>query len=192
MISTPPGRCGNFSKNTQCLRPTCDSLGALGTLSTSLSSGRMNGEKALTDEGILGTDDFVEGMLGDADRRARRSFPSWLRDREVQQLIVEGDLVEFLYLLILDSQSPGRTGRQPRPRPIILSYPHYQNPPHLTRNGGNLNQRAQSGPFLPLQLQGAYFHLRSPLVPHSTDAYSIPSSLFKATKTSTGSAIAIT
>ena len=49
----------------------------------------MNIEKVLTDERIFGTDDFAEGMLGEADRRARRSFPIWLRDREVSQLIEE-------------------------------------------------------------------------------------------------------
>jgi hypothetical protein len=32
----------------------------------------MHGEKVLTDEGIMGTDDFVEGMLGEADHRVRR------------------------------------------------------------------------------------------------------------------------
>ena len=99
VTSTPPGRCGNFSKNTQCLRLTRDNLGAL---------------------------------------------------------------VEFLHFLIVDSQSPGRTGRQPRRRPIILSYLHYQNPPHLTRNAGNLNQLARSDSLPADTTPGCIFSITSP------------------------------
>jgi REP element-mobilizing transposase RayT len=50
---------------------------------------RRSGEKVLTDARILGTDDFVERMLGEADRSAKRLFSSRLRDKEVQQFIEE-------------------------------------------------------------------------------------------------------
>ena len=56
---------------------------------SAVKSLRRSGEKILTDERILGTDDFVERVLGETDRRARRLFSSQLRDKEVQQLIEE-------------------------------------------------------------------------------------------------------
>jgi REP element-mobilizing transposase RayT len=42
-----------------------------------------SGHEVLTDERILGTDDFVERMLGEADPKARRLFSSRLKDKEV-------------------------------------------------------------------------------------------------------------
>jgi DNA-binding MarR family transcriptional regulator len=46
-------------------------------------------EKVLTDERILGTDDFVERVLGEADERSRRLFSSRLQAKEMQQLMEE-------------------------------------------------------------------------------------------------------
>lgn len=43
----------------------------------------------MTDEWILGRDDFVERVLGEAENRARRLFSFALRAKEVQQLIEE-------------------------------------------------------------------------------------------------------
>jgi hypothetical protein len=77
--------------------------------------------------------------------------------------VVEEEVVEFLHLLIVASQSLGRTGRQRRRRSIILSYLHYQNPPHLTRNAGNLNQQARLSPFFPYNFKVNIFHY----VPHA-------------------------
>ncbi len=54
---------------------------------SAVKSLRRSEEKVLTDERILGTDDFVERVLGEADQRARRLFSSRLRAKEVQQLI---------------------------------------------------------------------------------------------------------
>ena len=48
-----------------------------------MQSLRRCGQEVLTDERILGTDDFVERMLGEADPKARRLFSSRLRDKEV-------------------------------------------------------------------------------------------------------------
>ncbi len=45
---------------------------------------RRSGEKALTDERILGSNDFVERVLGEADRRRRHLFSSVLTGRQVQ------------------------------------------------------------------------------------------------------------
>jgi putative transposase len=56
---------------------------------TSIGKMSMNGEKALTDERISGTDDFVEGVLGEADRWPRRSFASWVREKQVKRFIEE-------------------------------------------------------------------------------------------------------
>jgi putative transposase len=50
---------------------------------------RRTGEKVLADERILGTDDFVERMLGEADQRARRLFSSRIRNKEWEQVIEE-------------------------------------------------------------------------------------------------------
>jgi len=50
---------------------------------------RRSGEKVLTDERILGTDDFVERVLGEAETRARRLFSIRLRAKEVKRLIEE-------------------------------------------------------------------------------------------------------
>ena len=54
---------------------------------SAVKSLRRSGEKVLTDERILGTDDFVERVLGEADQRAQRSFSLRLRDKEQQQFI---------------------------------------------------------------------------------------------------------
>jgi hypothetical protein len=54
---------------------------------SAVQSLRRSGQEVLTDERILGTDDFVERILGEADHKASRSFSSRLRDKEVQQTI---------------------------------------------------------------------------------------------------------
>jgi REP element-mobilizing transposase RayT len=54
---------------------------------SAVKSLRRYGEKVLTDERILGTDDFVERILGEADQRAQRSFSLRLRDKEELQFI---------------------------------------------------------------------------------------------------------
>jgi REP element-mobilizing transposase RayT len=56
---------------------------------SAVQSLRRSGEKVLTDERILGTDDFVERVLGEAENRAKRLFSFRLRGKEVQQLIEE-------------------------------------------------------------------------------------------------------
>jgi putative transposase len=56
---------------------------------SAVQSLRRSGEKVLTDERILGTDDFVERVLGEAETRARRLFAMRLRAKEVQRLIEE-------------------------------------------------------------------------------------------------------
>ena len=56
---------------------------------SAVKSLRRSDQKALTDERILGTDDFVERVLGEADQSAKRLFSSRLRDKEVRQHIEE-------------------------------------------------------------------------------------------------------
>jgi REP element-mobilizing transposase RayT len=56
---------------------------------SAVQSLRRSGQEVLTDERILGTDDFVERILGEADHKARRLFSSRLREKEVQQIIEE-------------------------------------------------------------------------------------------------------
>jgi lambda repressor-like predicted transcriptional regulator len=56
---------------------------------SAVKSLRRSGQKALTDERILGTDDFVERVLGEADQSAKRLFSFRLRDKEVRQHIEE-------------------------------------------------------------------------------------------------------
>jgi REP element-mobilizing transposase RayT len=85
---------------------------------SAVKSLRRSGEKVLTDERILGTDDFVEGMLGEADRRVRRSFPSWLGDKEVQQVIEEKCKREGISLQEL--QMGGRRGAIPEIRSDLV------------------------------------------------------------------------
>jgi hypothetical protein len=54
---------------------------------SAVKSLRRSGEKVLTDERILGTDDFVERVLGEAEGKARHSFSPLVRGKRVQQLI---------------------------------------------------------------------------------------------------------
>ena len=56
---------------------------------SAVKSLRRSGGKVLTDERILGTDDFVERVRGEADHSAKRLFSSRLRDKEVLRLIEE-------------------------------------------------------------------------------------------------------
>ncbi len=78
---------------------------------------RRSGEKVLTDERILGTDDFVEGVLGDADRRTRQLFSSLLTGRQVQQMIEESCKKEGIS--VLELQSGSRRGTIPRVRSYL-------------------------------------------------------------------------
>ena len=48
---------------------------------------RRSGEKSLTDERILGSKDFVERVLGEADHRRRHLFSSVLTVSQAQQII---------------------------------------------------------------------------------------------------------
>jgi hypothetical protein len=54
---------------------------------SAVKSLRRSGERVLTDERILGADDFVGKVLGDAGRRTRHLFSSLLTGRQVQQII---------------------------------------------------------------------------------------------------------
>jgi len=56
---------------------------------SAVQSLRRSGREVLTDERILGTDDFVERMLGEADHKAKRLFSFRMRDKEVQQFMEE-------------------------------------------------------------------------------------------------------
>jgi putative transposase len=50
---------------------------------------RASREKVLTDERILGTGDFVENVLKEAEGKMRHSFSSFLRAKQVQQFITQ-------------------------------------------------------------------------------------------------------
>ena len=54
---------------------------------SAVKSLRRAGEKVLADERILGSEDFVERILKEAERRTRHSFSSQMRKRQVQQII---------------------------------------------------------------------------------------------------------
>jgi len=48
---------------------------------------RRSGEKVLTDDRILGADDFAGRVLGEAQGKTRHSFSSLVRGKKVQELI---------------------------------------------------------------------------------------------------------
>jgi len=50
---------------------------------------RRSGEKSLTDERILGSNDFVKRVLGKVDHRRKHLFSSMLTGRQVQQIIAK-------------------------------------------------------------------------------------------------------
>ncbi|MBU1207684.1 MAG: hypothetical protein KKH04_12250 [Proteobacteria bacterium] len=54
---------------------------------SAVESLRRSGEKVLADERILGTEDFVERILKEAESRTRHSFSSQMRNKQVQQII---------------------------------------------------------------------------------------------------------
>lgn len=56
---------------------------------SAVKSLRWSGEKVRADERILGTNDFVESVLSEADRKTRRLFSSRLQGKEVQKLLGE-------------------------------------------------------------------------------------------------------
>jgi REP element-mobilizing transposase RayT len=73
-----------------------------------------SGDKVLTDERILGTDDFVERMLGETDRRTKHLFSSRLQAKEVEKFISERCKREGIF--ILELQRGSRRGAIPRIR----------------------------------------------------------------------------
>jgi DNA-binding MarR family transcriptional regulator len=71
----------------------------------------------LTDERILGTDDFVGRVLGEADRRRRHLFSSLLTGRQVQQIIAKSCKEEGIS--IQELQRGSRRGLIPRVRSYL-------------------------------------------------------------------------
>ena len=78
---------------------------------------RRSGEKALTDERILGSNDFVERVLGEADHRRRHLFSSVLTGRQVQQIIARSCKKEGIS--IQELQRGSRRGPIPRVRSYL-------------------------------------------------------------------------
>jgi REP element-mobilizing transposase RayT len=81
---------------------------------SAVKSLRRSGPEVLADERILGTDDFVERMLAEADRNARRLFSSRLQGREGQQLVEERCKKEGIS--IRELQMGSRRGEVPKVR----------------------------------------------------------------------------
>ena len=79
-----------------------------------MKSLRRSGERVLTDERILGTDDFVGRVLGEADHRTRHSFSSLLTGRQVQEII--GTSCKKEGISIQELQRGSRRGPIPRVR----------------------------------------------------------------------------
>jgi len=73
---------------------------------------RRSGEKAPTDERILGSNDFVERALGEADHRRRHLYSSVLTGRQVQQIIARSCKREGISIQQL--QRGSRRGPIPR------------------------------------------------------------------------------
>jgi hypothetical protein len=71
----------------------------------------------LTDERILGADDFVERVLGEADHRTRHLFPSLLTGRQVQQIIETSCKKEGISI-----QQELQRGSRRGPIPRVRSY----------------------------------------------------------------------
>jgi putative transposase len=65
----------------------------------------------LADERILGADDFVERVLGEADHRRRHSFSSLLIGRQVQEII--GRICKKEGISIRELQGGSRRGAIP-------------------------------------------------------------------------------
>ena len=75
---------------------------------------RRPGERVLTDERILGTDDFVGRVSGEADHRTRHLFSSLLTGKQVEQIIAKSCKEEGISLQEL--QRGSRRGPIPRVR----------------------------------------------------------------------------
>jgi hypothetical protein len=75
---------------------------------------RRSGEKVLADERILGTDDFVGRVLGEAEGRTRHQSSSLVTGKRVQQLIETTCKKEGVYLR--DLQMGSRRGAIPKVR----------------------------------------------------------------------------
>jgi REP element-mobilizing transposase RayT len=81
---------------------------------SSVQSLRRSGQEIQTDERILGTDDFVERILEEADRNLKRLFSSRLRGKECQHFIEERCKKEGVS--IGELQGGGRRGKLPKIR----------------------------------------------------------------------------
>jgi hypothetical protein len=81
---------------------------------SAVKSLRHSGDKVLTDERILGTDDFVERVLGETDRLAKRLFSPQLQEKELEIFISERCNKEGIS--ILELQGGSRRGTIPRVR----------------------------------------------------------------------------
>jgi len=77
---------------------------------------RRSGEKSLTDERILGSNDFVERVLGEADHRRRHLFSSVLTGRQAQQIIARSCKKEGISIQEL------QRGSHRGPIPRVRSY----------------------------------------------------------------------
>jgi hypothetical protein len=78
---------------------------------------RRSGQKALADERILRSNDFVERVLGKADHRRRHLFSSVLTGRQAQQIIARSCKKEGIS--IQELQTGSRRGRIPRVRSYL-------------------------------------------------------------------------
>ncbi len=78
---------------------------------------RRSGEKVLTDERILGTDDFVERVLEETDDQARRFFSFWMRNREWERFLEERCQREGIG--VRESKMGSRRGRVSKVRSIV-------------------------------------------------------------------------
>jgi putative transposase len=82
---------------------------------------RRSGEKSLTDERILGSNDFVQRMFGEADHRKRHLFSSVLRGRQAQQIIARS--CEKEGISIQELQRASRRGPIPRVQSYLVWTP---------------------------------------------------------------------
>jgi len=75
---------------------------------------RRSGERVLTDERVLETDEFVWRVLGEADHRTRHLFSSLLTSRQVQEII--GTICKEEGISLQELQRGSRRGPIPRVR----------------------------------------------------------------------------
>jgi len=84
---------------------------------SAVKSLRRSGERVLTDERILGSDDFVGRVLGEADHRTKHSFSSLLTGRQMQEVI--GTSCKKEGISIQELQRGSRRGPIPRVRSVL-------------------------------------------------------------------------